>query len=166
MWDAAELDGDNEGTRGGTGVRLGSVHELLGVVGDEHAEEEDGEDIEEDDTVECQLNRAGDSLSRVLGLADGHTDELGAEIGEGCADEGGPETKEATSVASVHVGFEGAGALPVAETFAVVVGATAEDEDGRENDEGDDGHDFDTCGRVRGHSWITRGGGGGGARTG
>lgn len=150
MRDAAELDGDDEGTRGGAGGRLGSVHEFLGVVGDEHAEEEDGEDVEEDDTVECQLNCAGDSLSRVLGLADSHTDELGAEIGEGCADEGRPETEEAASVAGVHVGSEGAGALPVAETFAVVVGAAAEDEDGGENDEGDDGHDFDTCGGLEG----------------
>ena len=88
--DAGLDDGDDEGRGRGAGGGFSGEDEAFGVVGDEGADEEDGEDVEDDDAPEGQLDGAGDDFARVLGFADGDADEFGAEVGEGCCHECGP----------------------------------------------------------------------------
>jgi hypothetical protein len=52
--------------------------ELLIVVRNEHAQEEHAEAVEEQDPVEGELDRARDSLTRVLRLANRYTNEFSA----------------------------------------------------------------------------------------
>lgn len=65
---------DDEGRGRGTGLGLGGKGKLLGVVGDDHADEEDADAVEEEDSVKGELDGAGNGLARVLGFGDGNTD--------------------------------------------------------------------------------------------
>ncbi|GKT67100.1 hypothetical protein ColTof4_12728 [Colletotrichum tofieldiae] len=157
--DTSELGSDHEGRGGGAGLGLVGESEVVGV----HANEKDTQAVEEQDTVEGQLDRTGNGLAGVLGLGDGDTNKLSAQVGEGGVDHAGPETEEAASVASVDVFPEGTGrmlvgvhnsfegckeviprVLPVTEALAVVVRTAAKSQDEREEDDANDGDDLET----------------------
>ena len=74
--DAALDDGDYKRGSGRPGRLLGGEGQALGIVGDEHADEEDGQDVEDDDAPEGQLDGLGDNFSRILCFTDGHTHKL------------------------------------------------------------------------------------------
>ena len=112
------------------------------VVGDEHAEKEDGETVEDEDSVEGELDCAGDRFPRILGLTDSYTHKLGTEVGEGSGDEGGPDGEEVARGAGHDVRPNGAGVFPVFEARSFMVGTTATNEDEREEDETADGDDL------------------------
>lgn len=48
------------------------------VVGDQGSDEEDRQDVEDQDPPERQLDRSGDDFPRILGLADGDSDQFGS----------------------------------------------------------------------------------------
>jgi hypothetical protein len=68
---------DNEGGGSGRALGLGGEGQILGVVGDQHADEKNTEDVEDDDSPEGKLDGLGDGLAGVLGLSDGNTNQLG-----------------------------------------------------------------------------------------
>lgn len=94
--DLGERDGDDEGRGRRAGVGAVGERELLVVVGHEHADEEDADEVEDDDTVERELDRARDRLPRVLGFSDRHADQLRSEKGEGRRDESRVEGEESS----------------------------------------------------------------------
>lgn len=142
--DTGKLGGDDEGTGAGTGLLAVGKGELLGVVGDNHADEEDTEAVEDQDTVEGQLDGLGNAAARVLGLASGDTDQLGTEVGKGGVDHDGPEAEEAArlardgEVAESHGDGKGTGGVPEAEASRVAVGTAANGDDEREQDDAED----------------------------
>lgn len=76
--DTGELGSDDEGRRVGARTRLGVGEGELGrVVRDDHADEEDAQAVEDEDTVKGELNGLGDAAARVLGLSGGDTNQLG-----------------------------------------------------------------------------------------
>ena len=52
--DTSKLDGDNERRCSSRVGLLGSECELIAVVGDDHTDQKDRQDVEEDDTEESQ----------------------------------------------------------------------------------------------------------------
>lgn len=106
--DTSDIGSDDEGRGRSTGLGLVGKGKLLRVVGDDHSDEEDGETVEEEDSVKGQLDGAGDGLAGVLGLSDCYTDELSSEVGKGSVNHAGPEAKESSSVASHDIRLEGA----------------------------------------------------------
>lgn len=140
--DSRQLDGDDEGRCGSTAVGANGESKLLVVERNQGSDQEHREHVENEDSVEGQLDGAGDGGTGVLSLTDGHTDQLGTQVGESGGDHGGPEGEESASVAVFDVGVEGTGALPVTETFAVVVRTTAQHEDEGEQDDAEDNHDL------------------------
>jgi len=93
----ARLDhGDDEGGSGGASRGFGGEGEAFGVVGDEGADEEDAEDVEDYDTPKCEFDGARDDFARVLGFADGDSDEFGAEVGKGCSHKRRPKPEKIT----------------------------------------------------------------------
>lgn len=74
--DVRELDGDDEGRGGSTGRGAVGEGELGVVVRHDHADEEDADDVENEDTVEGELDGARNRLSGILGLSHSHTDQL------------------------------------------------------------------------------------------
>lgn len=72
--DTSVLDGDDEGRGRGRGGGLVGKEELLIVVSNAHTEEEDGNNVEDHDTVEGKFDGTGDISSRVLGLTNSDTD--------------------------------------------------------------------------------------------
>ncbi|KAI6764611.1 hypothetical protein HG531_012498 [Fusarium graminearum] len=109
--DACDGTSNDKGRGRSTGLGRGGKGKLLGVVWDDHADEEDGETVEEEDSVKCELDGAGDGLARVLGLGDCDTDEFGSEVGKGSVDHAGPEAEESSSVAFHDIRLEGTGEL-------------------------------------------------------
>ena len=137
--DASDLDGDNERRGRGRGRfagRLDGKRELVRVVGNEHAQEEHGEAVEEEDSVEGEFDGAGNRLAGVLGLADSNTNQLRAEVGEDGVDEGAPEAVEFACGARVDIRPEGSGVLVVLEA-SCVAGTSANCEQEREENHAD-----------------------------
>lgn len=89
-FDTGILDSDNEGR----GSSLSSVQQSLVVVRYEEADQKQRDDVEERHAPEDLLGRSGESLSWVVRLGGGETDEFGAGVREGCRDEDGAETLE------------------------------------------------------------------------
>ena len=141
--DAGNLGGDDKGRGAGTGLVLVVGKCQVGrVVGHNHSDEEHTETVEEEDTVEGKLDGLGDAAARVLGLAGGDTDELGAEVGKGGVDHDGPETEElAGGARHVHLG-KGARVAPVLESGGGL-GATSGGDDDAEEDDADNDKDLD-----------------------
>lgn len=106
---ASDLRGDDEGGSRGTGLDLVGEGKLLGVVGDDHADEEDAQAVEEEDTVEGELDGAGNRLTGVLGFGDGNTDKFSTKVGKGGVDHARPEAEELASgfVVEIDVRLEG-----------------------------------------------------------
>lgn len=146
--DAGHFNGDDEGRGSGGALvagrtALGGGDEDLAVVGHAHSEEEDGEDVEDDDTPEGQLDGAGNVAARVLGFANSDTDQLGSQESEDGSDHGGPDGEETAPAAGGNVGVERARIVPVAETNGVLALDTAAGDADEENEEADDDDDFD-----------------------
>ena len=92
----------------------------------------------------------GDVARGVLGLSDGDTDELSADVREKRVGQGAPETKEDRKMVVVDLLVEilphGAiRVVPVAEAEAVVLGVPAEVDDDTHEDETDECDDFDAA---------------------
>ena len=142
--DAGQFDGDDEGRcGGGGGVSPAVKSKLLGVVGNQHAEKEDGEHVEDEDSVKGQLDGARDGLARVLRLSDGDTDKLGTQICKSGRYHCRPETEETTSITLFDVWFESTGLLPVSEPLPVLVGTASKGQDQGQQDETDDDDDLE-----------------------
>jgi hypothetical protein len=118
--DASKPDGDNKGRSRclGTGL-VDSECKFGGVVGNEHAQEENGEAVEEEDSVEGELDGARNRLAGVLCLSDSDTDQFRTEIGEDSVDEGAPETVEFACRAGAFVRLERSRVLVVLESSRV-----------------------------------------------
>lgn len=151
--DACVGDGQDEGR--GAGIAA-SVEETRVVVGDDEADHEDGQDIEEKDTPEDALDGLGDVLARVLDLTDSNTNDFGTSEGEGRLDKDVPEGEEAAERAADTAGrcagdgvgspeklSHRAGVLPEVEADAVTTGASTEVDDERGDDENNDGNHLD-----------------------
>lgn len=78
---ADHLEDEREGRGGGV-----FVGEVGGRVGDVKADEEDGDDVEEEDTPEDVLDYAGDVLVRIGGLTGCDGDGFSAAIWWGLVD--------------------------------------------------------------------------------
>ena len=150
--DASKLSGNDErgGSSRGIGLRVGES-ELLGVVGDDHADEEDAEAVEEENSVEGELDGLGDRTTRVLGLASSNTNEFGSEVSESSVDHDGPETEE-----SLHIrGGRGVTlthrrplskstrVVPVPEPTGIAIGTTATGNDETEKNDAEDNDDLE-----------------------
>lgn len=127
--------------RGGGGSRV--VLDTRVVGRDEHADDEDREDVEDGDTREHALDGLGDRLAGVTRLGGGHGDRLGAGEGEDGIDEHSPEAEEAAPRALGDVGDERARVLPVAETDALDALDAAARRDEAEDDQADNEQDLD-----------------------
>ena len=134
------------------GALLGGVEQDGAVVGNGHAEDQHASDVEEDDAQEGLVDGARDVLAGVRGLAKGHADQLGAEVGEGSLHHACPDAEEAAGVAAddgrlaAHCRRErgkGAWVLPKVETGPDVAGAAAERDDEAEQDQHQDNERLD-----------------------
>ncbi|KFH40351.1 hypothetical protein ACRE_089840 [Hapsidospora chrysogenum ATCC 11550] len=90
--DSGQLGGDDERRGAGASVLLVGEGEFVRVVGNDEADEEDAQDVEEEDAVEGELDGLGDTAPGVLCLPGRHTDELRAEECESSIDHDAPET--------------------------------------------------------------------------
>lgn len=141
--DAGQLDGDDEG-RGSCGAGFpGREDQALGVVGDQGADEQNADHVEEEDPVEGEFDGARDRLARVLGLADGHADQFGTQVCERGRDHGRPEGIETARGRILDVPVERTGVLPVPEAPAVVIGAAAQHQNEGEQDQTDNDDHFE-----------------------
>jgi hypothetical protein len=108
---------------GGTGTLVDGLEQMLIAAGDAHADDGEGEDIEDDDTV-------GQGL---------HTTKRESSLGKH-----GPEAEELGLAASeVHELSVERLVAPVAESTAVLVRASSEVDDETEKDEANDGGDLE-----------------------
>lgn len=139
---------------------LGSESQVLGVIRNQHANEENTENVEHDDSPEGELDGLGNGLSGVLGLANGHTNKFSTynelaqvidarmnaltEEGKGGLHHGRPERKELAEVSLDIFVIEGTRAFPIPETSSVVVGTTAKCEDERGQDDSQDDNDLES----------------------
>jgi hypothetical protein len=129
---------------GGTGTLVDGLEQMLIAAGDAHADDGEGEDVEDDDTVEHSADSGAHRLTRFLGLkCDGgqglHTTERESSLGKH-----GPEAEElGLATGEVHeLAVERLVAL-VAESTAVLVRASSEVDDKTEKDEANDGGDLE-----------------------
>jgi len=137
------LDGHNEGRSRGRAGGLCGERKLLGIVRHEHADQKDAENVEKQDSVEGEPDRARDRPARVLSLTDSHTDELSSQVGKCRRDHGGPERIESSRGPVIDVRVEGAWLLPVPEAFPVMVGSASQREDEGQEDEPDNDDDLE-----------------------
>lgn len=136
---AGAVDGDDPGRLGGAGpVR----EEVFVVRGDEHADGEGAEHVEEEDAPEDAAHGFGDVVPRVVGLARRHGHHLHATVREGRVHQRREQAQEAARVAAANVLLHRAGVFPVAEAEAALLGAGAEVEAQGHDDEADDGDNF------------------------
>ena len=129
-----KLDGDDERRSGSTGSSLVCERQLLGIVGNNHAQEEDRQAVEEQDPVEGKLNGARDGLARVLGFSNGNTDKFSTEVGEDGVDQGTPESVEFTSRATSDEWLERTGVIVVLEASCRTRPSTDSKEEREEDD--------------------------------
>lgn len=115
MGDLGKLDGDDEWRGGSTGCGLVGKGQVFGVVRYDHPQEENGQAVEEENSVEGKLDGARDGLARVLGLSDGDTDELSTQIGKNRVDQRAPESVEFACIARGYIRLESTGIVVVLE---------------------------------------------------
>jgi hypothetical protein len=133
MLDTSKSDGKNEGRGGRFNSILVCELELLGIVWDEHAQEENRQTVEEN-PVEGELNGARNRLARILGFTDSHTDQLSTKVGEDGIDQRRPETIEPARVTLGDVLPESTGLVVVFEASCVSwTGADGEKEGQNDN---------------------------------
>lgn len=75
--DLRNLDRHHEWRRGSACGGLGGEGEVLAVVGNDHSKNQDGENVEEEDAVECHLDCLWHHDSGVLSLANGDSYKFG-----------------------------------------------------------------------------------------
>lgn len=92
--DVCQFDSDNKGRRGSAGRGLVGEGKLRVVERHDHADEEDADDVENDDSVEGKLDRTRDGLPGILGFSDSHTNQLSSQEGKGRRDQRGVEIGE------------------------------------------------------------------------
>lgn len=143
-WDTGTVDGDNPWGLSSTGSSgRNSVQEVGVIVRDEHANGKCTKDVEEKDTPEDTSDGLWDVAARILSLSGSDCHHLNSSIRESSIDKGGPQTQEATSIASGNVGLHGAWVLPVSESEPVVGWRSAEVDDKGKEQEADDRDDLD-----------------------
>ena len=142
MPDVGELDGNDERRGRGFGSSFVGKTKLLGVVGNNHAQEEDGKAVEEQDSVEGELDGARNRLAWVLSLTDSDTDEFGTKVGKDGVDQRAPEAVELAGVAFGNVWLERTGLVVVLEAGCLARADTDREEEG-EDDNADNGNDLD-----------------------
>ncbi|CAG9989383.1 unnamed protein product [Clonostachys byssicola] len=131
--DASVLDGKDEG--GGLGVGTAGAQQTGVVRGEDEAEDEEVDDVEQGNSEEDLLASLGDGLAGSGRLSSGETNHLSTTEGEGGNDEDGAESSEAVA--------ESARLDPVlAADVALVAGAAAVDDD-TEDHEANAGEDLD-----------------------
>ncbi len=113
------------------------------VAGDEHADDEDGEHVEEHDADKDVFAGRGDGLARVARLGARHCDGLDAGKGKDGRRHDAPVAEEFPPVARGNVLDEGAGLAPVLEVEGRGAGDAAEVDDEPEDDEEDDEQDLE-----------------------
>lgn len=161
---AAPRAGDDDGVdeardgadaRGGGGYDEGALRGGAALVAqpgvvarDEHADDEHGEHVEQQDADEDLLARAGDGVAGVLGLGSGHGDGLDAREGENGGGHDAPEAEKLAPVSRGDVLDERAGGLPVAEADPRGARDAAEVDDEAEDNEKDDEEDLEDAEEV------------------
>lgn len=139
--DAGVLDGKHEGR--GLGVGTAGAQQAGVVRGEDEAEDEEVDDVEEGNSEEDLLASLGDGLAGVGGLGGGEANHLSTTEGEGGNNKDGAESSEAVA--------ESTRLDPVlAANVALVAGTAAVDDDtedheantGEDLDEGEDELDF------------------------
>lgn len=104
--DTSQLDSNHKGRGRSVGGGFVGKNQLWGVVRHTHANQQDRENVEDEDTEEGQTNGAGDRLARVLGLSHRHSDQLSSQEGKGGCDHSGPEAEEFASAALFDIRLE------------------------------------------------------------
>lgn len=126
------LDRDDEGR--GLSVGTGGTEQVVRVAGNNQADDESTQEVEDHDTPEDLLGGLGEGLGRVGSLGSSKTAQLCSTEGKGCSREDGAEALE---------GGERTRVMPVVSSDISTLGcATAVDHD-TEDDETDDGDDLD-----------------------
>lgn len=138
----SQFDGGNERRGSGGGGGLGGQGQLRAVVWNNHAQEQDREDVEDTDTPEGQLDGTRDVAAWVLRLSDCDTDQFRSEVGKDGSDHTLPYGSESTRCSLKLVGFERAGVAPVLETSDITIDASA-CHDQTEEDESENDNDLD-----------------------
>ena len=83
-------------------ARLGTLARVQRAVrGDDQADKEQVDNVEDEDTPDDLLGGPGDLLGGVLGLSGSKTDELGTGVGKGGSDEDTAEAVEAVEEGAV-----------------------------------------------------------------
>lgn len=149
--DAGVLDGEDEGRVARVGA--GRAREPLVVVGEDEAEDEEVDDVEEGDAEEDLLGGLRDRLPRVSRLGGGQADQLRAAEREGRDDEDAGEPVEAV--------LERAGFVPVLGTDITPITNTSAVDYYTQNDETRASSDFDHAKNeldcmIRLATWFTR----------
>lgn len=142
--DTCEFGSNNEGRSAGAWVLLVVCKgKRLGIIWHDHADEEDAQAVEEEDTVEGELDSLGDASAGVLRLASRHTHQLSTEIGECGVDHNRPEAQELAGRASVVKLSKGTWVAPVLESSGFSVGTAASRDDDTEEDDSDNDNNLD-----------------------
>lgn len=96
--DTSLLANDDEGRRGcGVAASADSADELGRVLADVDTNDDDGGDVQSDDTVKDALGGSLHGLARVVSLASNDTDGLDTAVGERSLGEHFPEAEETSS---------------------------------------------------------------------
>lgn len=114
------------------------------IVGDENADGERTEDVEENDTPEDSAYGFGDVFSRIFCLACCHGYHLHAAVCKGCIYQSREEAKESSGTTGTDVCLHSAWVVPVAKAEPVVGRPSAKVDDKGEEEKTDDRYELDT----------------------
>lgn len=78
MSDTSEPDSNDEWRGRSPSTSIVRERKFLGVVRHKHAEEEYTKAVEDEDSVECELNGTRDCFAGILGFSNGYTYEFGS----------------------------------------------------------------------------------------
>jgi hypothetical protein len=134
IFDTSNVYGKDEGGSGSASRLLIGRKEFCVVIRNKHAEEEDAQDVEEENSVKGKLNGARNCLAGILGLANCHTNEFGSEIGKDGVDERRPESIKLPGGAFSDVGSKCPWAFPVFETSGRARTCANSEQESEEND--------------------------------
>lgn len=142
-WNGTDACCGRRNDKGALGCVSIGVVEALVVAGDEHADDEDGKHVEEDDADKDVAAGGGDCLARIPRLGAGHGDGLDAGKGEDGVGHDAPVAEELAPVPAGNVLDKGARVLPVFKVDGRGAGDATEVDDEAENDEEDDEEDLE-----------------------
>ena len=116
----------------------------------DETDHEHAANVEDEDTEERPADRDRDVLPRSLRLANCHTDQLGANVGEQRVGERAPETEENRQVVVVDLVLKvlahgAVGMVPIPEAKTVMLGVTTEVDDDTHEQQADQTDDFDAA---------------------